>query len=94
MFEKILKSAFDAGGEIFVFMNGFSTPLKGRVQDIDGEHFTFFQNGKSGTILWAFRLSDVLSCGLLVGLPEKNAVVAGPDADTDGDVVTFNESEN
>jgi hypothetical protein len=76
MFEKLLKSAFDAGGDVFVYMNGFSNPLRGRVQDMEGEYFTLFQNGKGGTILWAFRLSDVLSCGLLVGLPLSDMPVA------------------
>jgi hypothetical protein len=69
MFEKLLKSAFDSGGEVFVYMNGFNHPLRGRVQDMDGDYFTLFQNGRSGTILWAFRLHDMLSCGLLVGPP-------------------------
>lgn len=69
MFEKLLKSAFDAGGDVFVYMNGFSNPLRGRIQDMDGDYFTLFQSGKYGTVLWAFRLSDVLSCGLLVGPP-------------------------
>jgi hypothetical protein len=69
MFEKLLKSAFDAGGEVFIYMNGFPNPLRGRVQDMGDDYFTFFQNGRSGTILWAFRLEDVLSCGLIVGPP-------------------------
>ncbi|HEY9686691.1 MAG TPA: hypothetical protein V6C52_06930 [Coleofasciculaceae cyanobacterium] len=69
MFEKLLKSAFDSGGDVFVYMNGFNNPLRGRVQDMDDAFFTLFQNGKFGTILWAFRLSDVLSCGLVVGPP-------------------------
>jgi hypothetical protein len=71
MFEKLLNSAFDAGADVFVYMNGFGNPLRGRVQDIEGEYFTLFQNGKAGTVLWAFRLSDVLSCGLLVGPPQE-----------------------
>lgn len=81
MFEKLLTSAFDAGGEVFVYMNGFNNPLKGRIQDIDGDYFTFFQSGKAGTILWAFRMSDVLSCGLLVGPPSQEIPVACDDAD-------------
>ena len=97
MFQKLLSSAFDAGSEVFVYMNGFSSPLKGRVQDIDDEHFTFFQNGKAGTILWAFRMSDVLSCGLLVGPPiqEAHAVVeAAADHSLESEGISYNESEN
>ncbi|HEY9746357.1 MAG TPA: hypothetical protein V6C99_09085 [Oculatellaceae cyanobacterium] len=69
MFEKLLKSAFDAGSEVFLYMSGFPSPLRGRVQDMMDDHFTFFQNGRSGTILWVFRLEDILSCGLIVGPP-------------------------
>jgi hypothetical protein len=75
MFEKLLQSAFDSGADVFVYMNGFNNPLRGRVQDIDSEYFTLFQSGKSGTILWAFRMADVLSCGLLVGPPIEKAVL-------------------
>lgn len=87
MFEKLLNSAFDAGGEVFVYMNGFSSPLRGRVQDIEGDFFTLFQNGKFGTILWAFRLSDVLSCGLLVGPPVDESSLLAHDASAE---VPFN----
>ena len=74
MFDKLLTSAFDSGSEVFVYMKGFSNPLRGRIQDIDGKFFTLFQNGKSGTILWAFKFSDILSCGLLVGPPSESAL--------------------
>jgi hypothetical protein len=76
MFEKLLKSAFDSGGDVFVYMSGFNSPLRGRVQDMDDAFFTLFQNGKFGTILWAFRLSDVLSCGLMVGPPVNEEEVS------------------
>lgn len=91
MFEKLLKSAFDSGGEVFVYMNGFGNPLRGRVQDIEGEYFTLFQNGRFGTILWAFRLADVLSCGLLVGPPisAEEAPVAGAS-----EILPFIEPDN
>ncbi len=91
MFEMLLKSAFDAGGEVFVFMNGFTTPLKGRVQDMNNDYFTFFQNGKQGNVLWAFRMSDVISCGLLVGPPTDEIQVGANDAQVEG--VSLNESE-
>lgn len=95
MFEKLLKSAFDSGGEVFVYMNGFNNPLRGRVQDMDDGFFTLFQNGKFGTILWAFRMSDVLSCGLLVGPPISGDDVVMVDDDADeSEGVPFNESEN
>lgn len=92
MFEKLLKSAFDAGGEVFVYINGFNNPLRGRIQDIDGEFFTFFQSGKNGTILWAFRMSDVLSCGLLVGPPIREALLA--DESAEAEEISYNESDN
>jgi len=92
MFEKLLKSAFDSGGEVFVYINGFNNPLRGRIQDIDGEFFTFFQSGKNGTILWAFRMSDVLSCGLLVGPPIQEAAIA--DESVEAEEISYNESDN
>lgn len=73
MFETLLQSAFDSGGEVFVYMNGFSSPLRGRVQDFSNDYFTFFQGGKQGNVLWAFRMSDVISCGLLVGPPGESS---------------------
>lgn len=94
MFEKLLKSAFDAGGEAFVYMNGFNNPLRGRIQDIDGEYFTFFQSGKNGTILWAFRMSDVLSCGLLVGPPIQDAMITDESVEEEAEGISFRESEN
>lgn len=92
MFEKLLKSAFDAGGEVFVYMNGFNNPLRGRVQDMDGEYFTLFQNGRFGTILWAFRLNDVISCGLLVGAPIGEAAAMAVEGDDSG--IPFTDSDN
>lgn len=91
MFEKLLKSAFDSGGDVFVYMNGFNNPLRGRVQDIDGDYFTFFQNGKAGTVLWAFRISDILSCGLLVGPPIGEA---SDLSEEEAEGVSYNESDN
>lgn len=76
MFRKLLQSAFDGGGEVFIYMNGFNNPLRGRVQDIDDEFFTFFQNGRSGTVLWAFRVDDILSCGLIVSPPSSQEEMA------------------
>jgi hypothetical protein len=96
MFEKLLKSAFDGGGEVFVYMNGFSNPLRGRIQDMGDDYFTFFQNGRNGTILWAFRLEDVLSCGLIVGPPslgdeEESDLV---DSTEEPSLGYLNETEN
>jgi hypothetical protein len=78
MFEMLLKSAFEAGGDIFVYMQGFSSPLRGRIQDINEEFFTFFQVGKQSNVLWAFRMSDMISCGLLVGPPGDDDVFRTP----------------
>jgi hypothetical protein len=91
MFEKLLKSAFDSGGDVFVYMNGFNNPLRGRVQDMDESFFTLFQNGKFGTILWAFRLSDVISCGLMVGPPVNEDA---DYADKSEENVPFTETDN
>ena len=97
MFQKLLKSAFDAGGEVFVYVNGFSNPLRGRVQDMGDDYFTFFQSGRSGTILWAFKLEDVLSCGLIVGPPtagegEEDRIAFEPGEESS--LGYFNESDN
>lgn len=85
MFETLLKSALETGGEIFVYLKGFNNPFRGRVMDLDNDHFTLFQNGRHGTVLWAFRLPDVTSCGLLVGPPGEDPrhVLAG-DGDRGG----------
>jgi len=93
MFEKMLKSAFDDGGEVFVFIKGFNNPLRGRIQDMDGDYFSFFQNGKNGTILWAFRKKDVLSCGLLVGPPTHEAFETS-ESSLGTDELYMNESDN
>ena len=92
MFEKLLKSAFDDGGEMFVFMKGFSNPLRGRIQDLEADYFSFFQNGKHGTVLWAFRKKDLLSCGLLVGPPIHDDLEISESLDNDE--LYLNESEN
>lgn len=73
MFTTLLQSACDTGGEIFVYVHGLGNPLRGRVVDMNEQHFTLFQNGRHGTVLWAFKLADVLSCGLLVGPPTCGA---------------------
>lgn len=94
MFEKLLKSAFDSGGEVFVYMNGFNNPLRGRIQDMQDEHFTLFQDGRAGTILWAFRLSDILSCGLLVGPPTGGGEIMAMAGDADEEEEVYNDSDN
>lgn len=90
MFERLLQSAFDGGGEVFVYMKGFNSPLRGRIQELENGFFTLFQDGRLGTVLWAFRLKDILSCGLLVGPPVHD------NAEEEGvyDEVPFNESDN
>jgi len=93
MFEKMLKSAFDDGGEVFVFIKGFNNPLRGRIQDMEGDYFSFFQNGKNGTILWAFRKKDVLSCGLLVGPPTGGELEIDAE-EMESDEIYLNESDN
>lgn len=91
MFETLLNSAFESGGEVFVYMNGFSSPLRGRVQDFSNDYFTFFQTGKQGNVLWAFRMSDVISCGLLVGPPGEASESLVPEAQAED--ITYNESD-
>lgn len=73
MFEKLLQSAFNTGGEVFVYLTGFSNPFRGRITDITDDHFSLFQNGRYGTVLWAFKKADLISCGLLVGPPAEGA---------------------
>ena len=92
MFEMLLKSAFEAGGEVFVYMHGFTNPLRGRVQDLNNEFFTFFQSGKQGNVLWAFRISDMISCGLLVGPPGDDVDFLARHAQAED--VSLNESEH
>jgi hypothetical protein len=92
MFEMLLKSAFEAGGDVFVYMNGFSSPLRGRIQDINQEFFTFFQSGKQGNVLWAFRMSDMISCGLLVGPPGDDDAFRTPNLLVEG--LPVNESDH
>lgn len=95
MFDQLLASAFDSGGEVFVYMKGFNSPLRGRIQDINGEFFTLFQNGKFGTILWAFRFSDIISCGLLVGPPIGDMAEVGAESEAQASELPYhNESDN
>ena len=85
MFKQLLQSAYESGGDVFVYMQGFGNPLRGRVQDMQDEYFTLFQSGKQGTILWAFKLSDVLSCGLLVGPPIEQVSFADQEVHVSGE---------
>ncbi len=75
MFDKLLQSAFNTGGEVFVYLSGFSSPFRGRITDINDECFSLFQNGRYGTVIWAFRKVDLISCGLLVGPPSEEGNV-------------------
>ena len=92
MFEKLLNSAYEGGNEVFILMRGFNNPLRGRVQNIEGDYFSFFQNGKHGTVLWAFRQRDILSCGLLLGLPSHDLLETVESLEAEGSFL--NESEN
>jgi len=70
MFKKMIESAFHHGDEMIVHIKGQEDAFRGIVQDYDGEFFTLFHHGCCNGIVWAFRLEDVLTCALIVPVPE------------------------
>jgi hypothetical protein len=70
MFKKMIESAFHAGGEMIIHIKGQEEGFRGIVQDFDGEFFTLFHNGCCNGLVWAFRLEDVLTCALVVPIPQ------------------------
>jgi hypothetical protein len=71
MFDRLLKTALDSGGEVIVETKYYCDGVKGRVLDFDGTHFTVFHSGTAGGMLWAFRIEDVAHCGLVLELPHS-----------------------
>lgn len=87
MFERILKQAYETGGEVIVDLKYCGDLFQGRVYDLESDAFTLYHSGPQGGVLWAFKLEDVAYCGLRVAPPvlepadtpsEKQA--DGPDA--------------
>lgn len=81
MFDKILKTALDSGGEVFVETKYYCDGVKGRVLDFDGAQFTIFHNGPGGGMLWAFRVEDIAYCGLVIELPTSLSELSEPIGD-------------
>ncbi len=85
MFERVLKTAFESGGDVLVQLQ--SERYKGRVLELSDEYFTLFHSGTGGGVLWVFRLADIAYCGLVVELPSDVArlsqAVSCPDELTD-----------
>ena len=71
MFEQIIQTSFDSASEIIVRIRGVDHTFRGKVQDYDGTHFTLFNNGQQQGLLWAFKVDDILTCALIVPLPEN-----------------------
>lgn len=71
MFQKMIESAFHSGAELIVHIRGQENAFRGTVSEFDGEFFTLFHQGCCHGALWAFRLSDVLTCALLVPMPNS-----------------------
>jgi hypothetical protein len=69
MFDRLLQTALDTGGEVIVQTRYDCDGVKGRVLDFDGKHFSVFHSGTGGGMLWVFRLIDVAYCGLVLELP-------------------------
>lgn len=69
MFYQLLKQAYESGNDVVLDHQHYGNMLRGRVYDLDDTHFTLFNSGAQGGILWAFRLEDIQYVGLVVDLP-------------------------
>lgn len=75
MFDHILKTAHESGGEVLVQLkSNCCEQYKGRILNLDSKHFTLFHSGPGGGVLWAFKRKDVAYCGLVVELPELSSL--------------------
>lgn len=95
MFEKILKTAHDSGGEVLVqIKNHGCEQFKGRVQELNSDCFTLFHSGPEGGVLWAFKREDIAFCGLIVELPQQLGGMSINDRPSSELYPQFNEGEN
>ncbi len=70
MFDHILRTAHESGGEVLVQLkSNCCEQYKGRILNLDSKHFTLFHSGPGGGVLWAFKRKDIAYCGLVVELP-------------------------
>jgi hypothetical protein len=83
MFDRILRTAMESGGEVIVETKYACDGLKGKVLDFDGTHFTLFHNGTGGGMLWVVRVEDIACCGLVVDVPSALSELAEPNQATD-----------
>ena len=70
-----MKSAWESGAEVIINLRYECDTYIGRIQDVDKEHFTLFQSGTKGGVLWVFLLENVVSCGLRVKPPHDESIV-------------------
>lgn len=81
LFNHILKTAHESGGEILVQLKEYCCdPYKGRVLDLSDDMFSLFHSGPGGGVLWAFRREDIAFCGLVVELPTPLTTLEAPPA--------------
>jgi hypothetical protein len=77
MFQTLLKRAYDFGNEVVLDHAHYGNYLKGRVLDLDDTHFTLFNSGAQGGILWAFKQEDILYLGLVMEPPTTTLLEGG-----------------
>jgi hypothetical protein len=74
MFDRMIQSSWETGGEIMVQLKTHPDDrFKGKVLEIDAEFFTLFHSGDGCGVHWAFKREDVAFCGLVVALPSDGA---------------------
>jgi hypothetical protein len=71
MFEQLLKTAMESGGEVIIETKYYCECVKGKVLSLDNDHVSIFHSGTDGGMLWVFGLKDIACCGLVLELPQS-----------------------
>jgi hypothetical protein len=71
--ETLITAACQAGSDVVIQLKqAKGDTYQGRIQSVTATGFTLFHSGPKGGILWAFRYTDVATCGLLVDMPPQD----------------------
>lgn len=71
MFNELLQTAYDTGGDVMVQLRESccSEQYRGRVVALDEGYFSLLHSGPRGGVRWAFRREDIAFCGLVLAVP-------------------------
>ena len=87
MQQRLLRMALDSEAEVALYVRDVpDVYFRGRIQDLDSEYVALFHPSEDEEgMLWAFRLTDVVGCGLVTRLNAESisALPARPHAASD-----------